>query len=213
MYNYPHYKEHDKQKLVEFMQHNPFITLIGSDKNGRIAVTQIPVLLEEREDKIFLHGHIARKSDHHKAFEENAEVLALFTSPHTYISGSWYSSNPRQASTWNYISIHARGKLEFLNEERLTDHLKKLSLHFENHNITSTTVYDNLPAAYLEKLKKAVIAFEIEVTELENVFKLSQNRDEKSYDNIITELQKRDNDAQVIAALMEERKEKVFNKD
>ena len=32
---------------------------------------------------------------------------------------------------------------------------------------------------------KAIIAFEIEVTSMDHVFKLSQNRDEKSYDNII----------------------------
>lgn len=210
MYNYPHYKEHDKQKLVEFMHTHPFITLIGSDKNGRIAVTQIPVLLEEREGIIFLHGHIARKSDHHKAFEENSEVLALFTSPHTYVSGSWYISNPHQASTWNYITIHARGKLKFLNEEQLEKHLQKLSLHFENNNAASTTVYDNLPEDYVEKLKKAVIAFEIEVTEFENVFKLSQNRDEKSYDNIVKELKNQDGDGKVIGAIMEERKGKVF---
>lgn len=212
MYNYPHYKEKDREKLIEFMNGHPFITLIGTDKDGRIAVTQIPVLLEERDGKIFLHGHIARKSDHHKAFEENSKVLALFTSPHTYVSGSWYSSNPHQASTWNYVAIHARGTLQFLDEAHLEEHLKKLSLHFENNNTASSTVYDNLPEEYLEKLKKAVIAFEIEVTELENVFKLSQNRDEKSYDNIINELKQRDSEAKVIAELMQERKEKVFNK-
>jgi transcriptional regulator len=36
----------------------------------------------------------------------------------------------------------------------------------------------------------AIEAFEIEVEELENVFKLSQNRDELSYLNIIDQLEK-----------------------
>ena len=53
MYNYPHYKEHDKKKILEFMQNHPFITLIGTDKNGRIEATQIPVLVEEKEGKAF----------------------------------------------------------------------------------------------------------------------------------------------------------------
>jgi transcriptional regulator len=88
--------------------------------------------------------------------------------------------------------------------------LKELSLHFENYDSTSSTVYDNLPTDYLEKLKKAIVAFEIEIKELDNVFKLSQNRDEKSYDNIIVELKKRDGDAKIIGAMMEERKQKVF---
>jgi transcriptional regulator len=60
MYNYPHYKEHDLEKLISFMRDHPFVTLIGSDKNGRIEVTQIPVLVEEKEGKLFIYGHIAR---------------------------------------------------------------------------------------------------------------------------------------------------------
>jgi transcriptional regulator len=210
MYNYPQYKEDDQAKVIDFMRNHPFIMLIGSDKNGRIEATQIPVLLEEKDGKIFLHGHIARKSDHHNAYIENPQVLALFTGPHAYVSGSWYTGNPQQASTWNYISVHARGNIKFLDEDHLTGLLKELSLHFENYDSTSSTVYDNLPMDYLEKLKKAIVAFEIEIKELDNVFKLSQNRDEKSYDNIIVELKKRDGDAKIIGAMMEERKEKVF---
>ncbi len=210
MYNYLHYKEQDKEKVIEFMCSHPFITLIGSDSKGRIEATQIPVLIEEKEGRIFIHGHIAKKSDHHKAFEENANVLALFTGAHTYVSGTWYSGNPHQASTWNYISVHARGQIKFLDEAALIELLKKLSLHFENNNKASSTAYDNLPIDYKEKLIKAILAFEIEVTELDNVYKLSQNRDEKSYDNIVHQLKQQEGDAKEIGHLMEKRKEQVF---
>jgi transcriptional regulator len=209
MYNYPQYKESDRREVIEFMRHHPFICLIGCE-GKRVELTQVPVLIEEKDGKIFLHGHIAKKADHTHAFWQNPDVLALFTGPHTYISGSWYTGNPQQASTWNYISVHARGRIRFLDENALTDLLKKLSLYFENGNTTSSTIYDNLPADYLEKLKKAIVAFEIEVTELENVFKLSQNRDEKSYDNIILELKKQEGDAKLIGEMMEMRKHKVF---
>jgi len=210
MYNYPHYKEHDREKIIAFMRNHPFVTLIGSDKNGRIEATQIPVLVEEKDGKLFIYGHMARKSDHHQAFEENPNVLALFTGPHTYVSGTWYTGNPRQASTWNYIAIHARGQIKFLDETSLIELLKKLSLHFENNNTESSTVYDNLPLDYKEKLIKAILAFEIEVTEMENVHKLSQNRDEKSYDNIVQQLKKQEGDGNEIGNLMEKRKDQVF---
>ncbi len=210
MYNYPHYKEHDKKLIIDFMHQHPFVALIGSDKDSRIEVTQLPVLIEEREDKIFLAGHLARKSDHHKAFEQNPNVLALFTGPHTYVSGSWYSGNPHQASTWNYMTVHARGQIKFLDKENLIQLLRKLSLHFENNNSGSTTIYDNLPKDYLDKLTNAIVSFEIEVTELDNVYKLSQNRDEKSYDNIIAELKKQSGDSKTIGEIMEKRKGKVF---
>jgi transcriptional regulator len=210
MYNYPHYKEHDKEKVIGFMRQHPFITLIGCDTKLRIEATQIPVLVEEKAGKIFIHGHIAKKSDHEKAFEQNPNVLVLFTGAHSYVSGTWYSGNPHQASTWNYISIHARGQIKFQDENMLIGLLKKLSLHFEKGNTASSTIYNNLPSDYKEKLIKAIVAFEIEVTELDNVFKLSQNRDEKSYDTIVENLKQQEGDAKEIGELMEKRKSKVF---
>jgi len=196
--------------VLEFMRNHPFITLIGCDTALRPVATQVPVLVEEKEGKLFIYGHIARKSDHHKAFEENPNVLALFTGAHTYVSGSWYAGNPQQASTWNYISVHARGEIKFLDEGSLIELLKKLSLHFEKGNKQSSTVYDNLPVEYKEKLIKAILAFELEVTELDNVHKLSQNRDEKSYDNIVVELKRLDRDAKEIGDIMAKRRSKVF---
>lgn len=210
MYNYSHYKEHDRENILEFMRQHPFVMLIGCDAASRIEATQIPVLIEEKDGKLFLYGHIARKSDHQKALLENPDALVIFTGAHTYVSGTWYTGNPQQASTWNYISIHARGKIKWTDEKDLIEFLKKLSLHFENNNMASTTIYDNLPADYLEKLVKAIVGFEIEVTELENVYKLSQNRDEKSYDNIAKELKQQEGDAKEIGEIMENRKSKVF---
>ena len=210
MYSYPHYKEQDREKVIEFMSDHPFVTLIGCDNKGRIEATQIPVLIEEKEDKLFIRGHIAKKSNHHQAFEENPNVLALFTGAHTYVSGSWYAGNPQQASTWNYISVHARGQIKFLDENSLIGLLKKLSLHFEKGDLQSSTIYQNLPVEYKEKLIKAIVAFEIEVTELDNVYKLSQNRDEKSYDNIVQQLKQKEGEAKEIGDLMELRKKKVF---
>jgi transcriptional regulator len=55
-------------------------------------------------------------------------------------------------------------------------------------------------------LSKAIIAFEIEVEDIQNVFKLSQNRDKISYLNIIEKLESRpDEDSRTIAAEMKKR--------
>ena len=53
---------------------------------------------------------------------------------------------------------------------------------------------------------KAIVGFTIEVEELDNVFKLSQNRDEASQRNIIEHLMKRgDENSKMIAEEMERR--------
>lgn len=210
MYNYPHYKETDPQKVLEFMKQHPFVTIIGASASGRLEATQVPVLVGEKDGQIVISGHIACKTDHEKAFSENPEVLVIFTGAHTYVSGTYYTGNLQQASTWNYISIHARGRLRWMNEEDLRQMLKALTLHFENGNTSSTTIYDNLPSHYIDKLVKGIMGFEMVVTELDNVHKLSQNRDEVSYDNIVAQLKKGGGDAREIGELMEERKNKVF---
>ena len=150
-----------------------------------------------------------KQTDHHKAFEKNPNVLCVFTGHHTYVSASWYS-NPQQASTWNYMSVHVKGRLAFLDEQGLIEVLKKTSLHFENNNTQSPTAFDNLPADYTNRLMKAIIAFEVEVEAIDNVFKLSQNRDKESYQHIIEKLETQDADGKTIATEMKKRETGLF---
>jgi transcriptional regulator len=210
MYSLPHFKEKDQQLVIDFMKQHPFAMLIGA-MDGKSYATQIPMLFDERDGKMILLGHMMRKQDHQKAFEKNPEVLVVFTGPHTYVSATWYS-DPHQASTWNYMSVHARGNIRFLDEAGLADALKKLTLYYENNNPHSSTVFDNLPEDYTSKLMKSIIAFEIEVTSIENVFKLSQNRDEESYRHIMDKLSVQDEDGKQIAEEMRKRKDQVYPK-
>ena len=140
MYNSAQFKEEDQQQVIAFMKAHPFAMLIGNS-NGRAVATQVPLMIEEREGKLLLLGHITRKQDHQLVFEENAEALVVFTGAHAYVSATWYE-NPQMVSTWNYSSVHVRGKLLFLNEEGLIDALRKLSLHYEKQNTQSSTNYD-----------------------------------------------------------------------
>lgn len=209
MYKLPEYNEPDEEIVKQFVRDHPFAFIAGCDAANKPVATQVPLFIDEREGKFFLTGHIMRNTDHHKAFEQNQNVLAIFTGPHTYVSATWYD-NPHQASTWNFMSVHAKGTIRFGNDEELIAILQRLTLHYEGNNTSSTTVYNNLPVEYTARLIKAIVAFEIEVTSLQHVFKLSQDRDEKSYDNIIAKLKEQKGDAETIGTIMEERKAKVF---
>ena len=170
--------------------------------------TQIPVFIDEREGKLFLSGHIMRNTDHHKAFLHNSNVLAVFTGAHTYVSASWYAEK-EQASTWNYISVHAKGILKFLDEQALLNVLKRTTNHFEN-NPYSGANFEDLSTEYIQRLARAIIAFEVEVLQIDNVFKLSQNRDEKSYQTIMEKLEAQDADGKYIAEEMKKRTSQLF---
>src|SRR4051794_16051262 len=211
MYNVPHFKASDEREVIDFMHAHPFIILCGVDANNTPVATHIPCLIEERENKIILHAHVMRKQQHTNAFAENSNVLAIFHGTHTYVSASWYE-NKQTASTWNYQAVHAKGTLKFLGEDELHQLLTKLTETFEN-NPHSPSLVQKMDEAYVRSMMKAIVAFEIEVTSIEHIFKLSQNRDNKSYENIIEHLSEQDSDARTVAATMKEREDKVFPHD
>jgi transcriptional regulator len=212
MYKLPYHKEQNEQVIKEFVDQHPFAFLIGCDSENKPVATQVPVFIEEKDSRKILSGHIMKNTDHHKAFLHNENVLVVFTGHHAYVSGTWYS-NPNMASTWNYMSVHAKGIIRFLDDVALENVLRKTSLHFENYNLQSTTVFDNLPFEFKQRVMNAIVAFEIDVKEMDNVFKLSQDRDSKSYHNIIEKLKEQGEDGRVIAAEMEKRTKNVFPDD
>lgn len=209
MYDLPYHKEPNKQVVHDFVAKHPFAFLTGCDPEGRPVATQVPTFLEERDDRPVLSGHLMKHTDHHKAFLHNYNVLVVFTGRHAYVSGTWYS-NPHTPSTWNYMSVHARGKIRFLDGAALEDVLVKTSLHFEGNDERSPTAFHNLPRELTKRLTGAIVAFEIEVESMDTVFKLSQDRDASSYQNIIEQLQKQGEDGRTIAAEMQKRMSQLF---
>ena len=151
-----------------------------------------------------------KNTDHHKAFLHNKNVLAVFTGKHTYVSGTWYS-NPHTPSTWNYMSVHIKGIVRLLEDAALEEVLRMTTLYFEDQNHQSTTVYDNIPEEFRQRVMGAIVAFEVEIQEIDTVFKLSQDRDAESYRNIIEKLMAGDEDARVIAQEMIKREKELFS--
>lgn len=209
MYHFSYFKENDKKELLRLLEEYPFAFLTGSFKSGQQVATQVPMLFEERNGELFIQGHIMRNTDHHKAFIENPNALAVFTGPDCYVSASWYST-PQIGSTWNYMSVHIQGQIRFMSPEELMQLMRRFTLKFEKGNINSPTIYDNLPESYLSKMMPAIAGFEIKAEKPENVFKLSQNRDEESYLNIIQQLESQGGKSALIAGEMKKRKESLF---
>lgn len=189
MYILPYFHEKNQSKLLDFISRNPFATLIGSDYQNPVA-TQVPMMLEEKNGSYFLKGHFMRNTDHYRAFENNKQALALFHGPSAYISASWYEEK-NVGSTWNYITVHARGEIRFISEDELVKELEKLTSFFEGTN--SPASFDQLTEEYIQKLVKAIAGFSIEIKQLDGIYKLSQNHPESNRENIIKQLALRGN--------------------
>jgi transcriptional regulator len=199
MYDIPYFKAGHPDEVIAYMRAYPFALICGADESGKPVATQIPFLFEQREDKLFLQGHFMKKQDHTNAFLKNPNVLVVFSGAHTYVSASWYE-NKQIASTWNYQSVHAAGTIRFQDASFLYQLLTRLTETYERPG--SPSLVQHMDPAYVEKMMQAIIAFEVEVLSVRNVFKLSQNRDKQSQENIITHLSNQGEDAREIARVM-----------
>ena len=187
MYKLPHFTENDPDKVIAFMKENTFAIVTGLGEQYPVA-THIPLeVVVEADGKIVLCGHVMKNSDHHKAFVKNSNVLVIFNGPHCYVSASWYN-NPQSASTWNYMTVHAKGNIVFTDDAGTYAAIKEVTNKYEG--TATAAAFDTMPKEYIDQMLKAIIGFTIEVEKLDNVFKLSQNKSETEQINIIEQLKK-----------------------
>lgn len=185
MYKLPHFTETDTEKVFEFMQKNPFAIITCVNGDFPVA-THIPLEIRMIENKIILTGHIMNETDHYKAFVKNENVLVIFNGPHCYVSASWYVKK-NVASTWNYMTVHAKGKLKLTDNNETKKIIESITNEYEGNN--SDASFNKMPHDYIESMSKAIVGFHIELGSIENVFKLSQNRDELTRKHIIENLE------------------------
>ncbi len=199
MYKPKIYTETDSSKIRNFIEEHPFAFMTSSDATGKPVATQVPLIFSE--DKKSLQGHIMKQTDHHKAFVENPQVLVVFSGPNAYISGSWYSK-PHVASTWNYMSVQVQGTLRFLEDTEFIELMKTFTLKFEGGDKSSPTFYNNIPEDYRKLHMQAITGFEISIDKIEATFKLSQDKDEESFKNILKNLRQQSHKEQWLAEEM-----------
>lgn len=194
------YKNNDQDDIQNFIHQNGFGVLVNQT-DGKLWATHIPLLLEEKKGKQILVGHVSRENPQAESFKTNDDVLAIFSGAHTYISSSWYDHE--NVPTWNYLAVHVYGKLKIHSLDENVEALKRLVDKYETKSENPLRIEDLSKKTMLQA--RGIVSFEIEITAIEAKKKLSQNRDDKNYKTIISELEKT-NDNQAIAIAKEMKK-------
>jgi transcriptional regulator len=189
MYTPKLYREDDRTRILDFLQHNDFATVVAYDGEKPVA-SHLLVEVIEQAGGWFINSHMSRANPLWKVFDGNSEILVIFQGPHTYISPTWY--NHINVPTWNYQAVHLYGRPRLVtDQEEAYQLLKRLTDRYEK---SDRYRMETLPHDFVEKEMKGVMAFQVEVTQIQANYKLSQNRDDKDYWNIVSNLDERDDE-------------------
>jgi transcriptional regulator len=165
--------------LQRFVTEHPLATLIAQTPQG-LTANHIPLRSQlSGEGGGMLRGHIARANSLWRELAPDAEVLAVFMGPDSYISPRGYASKREHGKvvpTWNYATVHIKGGIRFIEDVSwLRQFVGALTDEHEAGTSEPWKVSD-APADYIEGMLRAIVGFEIKVSAITGKFKGSQNR-------------------------------------
>lgn len=200
MYLPEHFKEESPERIKALIQENAFGMLVSAPQ-GQPFVSHLPFLFEPSsgaQGKLF--GHMARANPHWEHMASGEEVLVVFQGAHAYVSPSWYAAPG--VPTWNYAVVHLRGKPRLMGSEAELEALLERQTHVYEQKQPHPWKPD-LAGERRTKLLGMIVGFEIEITDIQAKFKLSQNRSAEDRMRVIEELESSKNPMEAsVAKLM-----------
>jgi transcriptional regulator len=120
--------------------------------------------------------------------------MVVFRGVQGYISPSWYPSkheHHRHVPTWNYEVVHVHGRIRVLDDmNAVRGAVAKLTRQSEAGEPVPWKMGD-APADYLASELAHIVAIEVAIERMEGKRKLSQNRDERDFNNVVETLERR----------------------
>lgn len=175
MYLPPQFKSDDRTHALALMRGHPLASLISVDGEGWPFVTHLPLHVQERGEALVLLGHVAKPSPHWRFLQERPQAVVTFLGPHAYMSPAVYPDRMR-VPTWNYLAVHCRVSATLLTAEEAKDRLLKQLIG--DHEPAYAEQWRSLGEEYQRKMLAGIVAFELEVTQLQCKLKLNQHRPE-----------------------------------
>lgn len=179
----------DRAALIEFMRANAFAIIVG-EVDGALFASHVPVTVHDDGVAVRLRGHVAKANPHWKSFgDADREWLAIFAGPDAYVSPRHYE-NRESVPTWNYIAVHAYGRIRALDEK--TAMLEEMIDAFDAGYHAQ---WRGLPERFRDGMLGGIVGFEFEVTRVEGKAKLSQNRPRGDQERVAHSLAESDDPA------------------
>ncbi|MEI5997445.1 FMN-binding negative transcriptional regulator [Paraburkholderia bengalensis] len=180
MYLPAHFTESRTDVLHAHIARNPFGMLITHGANG-LDANHLPFDLAADDGEFgVLHAHVARANPVWKDVANGDEVLVVFRAGDAYISPNWYPSKHelhKQVPTWNYIVVHAHGRITVRDDERyVRGVVGRLTRAHEAAQPRPWKMGD-APKEYIDTMLGAIVGLQIDITRLTGKSKLGQNKE------------------------------------
>jgi transcriptional regulator len=175
MYQPPQFKSTDRGVAARLMREHPFASLISNDDDGLPFVSHLPFHLEDRGGTFHLLGHCARANPHWRYLQQRPTAVVTFLGPHAYLSPRIYPDLARVPS-WSYLAVHCTVSATLIENPVATDQL--LQKLIGDHEPGYAQQWRALSDEFTRHMLAGIVAFELEVTDLQCKLKLNQHRPE-----------------------------------
>ena len=189
MYVHPRHTLTDQASLHALVDAHPLGGWVCLGRAGLIA-NHVPFLLDRtRGPQGTLIGHVARANPVWRELSPTTPSVVMFSGPQAYITPGWYPGRREHGEvvpTWNYVVAHVHGVAQVIDERSELLVLLERLTNAHEMNRSAPWHMSEAPAAFIERMLRAVVGIQIPIDRLEGKLKASQ--DEASADRVGTVL-------------------------
>ncbi|NLR82400.1 FMN-binding negative transcriptional regulator [Chitinophaga eiseniae] len=185
MYTPRSFQFQDQEEMIGFMKQYSFATIV-TVKDLLPVATHLPFVVDDSSGKLVLSAHFAAANEQ-ATYIETTPSLIIFSEPHAYISPAHYDKH-ESVPTWDYIAVHAYGQARVLSDNAAK--VKVLEQMITFYDPAYLARWHSLSDKYRQGMIQGIVAFELEVTNLQGQKKLSQNKTAAERERIAAHLEK-----------------------
>lgn len=178
------YRPLDPAWSRELIRANPLATLVTLGPQGPL-VTHLPAILRADGDgedhssadvaDLTLFGHLNRANPHWRTLVDGTDATLVFHGPGCYVSPAVYQIEPA-APTWDFAVVHVHGRLTPIAGSAATLAVVRTTARLLEQRFGRG--WDSTGSLeYFDDLLPGVGAFEVRVTSVDAMFKLSQEKE------------------------------------
>jgi transcriptional regulator len=199
VYRPPANRVDDLGVAVGIVRDHGFGHLVVAGPDGLDAVP-VPVVVDVPADGggpegagLRVRAHVARANPIWRAAP--CPALLIVSPDDAYISPGFYPSksrDPKVVPTWNYELVHVHGTLQARPDPVWLEALVRELTARHEATMAEPWAVDDAPADFIERMLRAIVGIELEVSRVEAKRKLSQNRSAEDVAGVVAGLAGRD---------------------